>query len=134
MKFALSILLILILLIPGISVQAEQVNYTSLITSWAQKAYPGQTPTFIVKEVVDLGVESDGTPTGELAMWVVVSVKDDTVHHILILNQKGVKASKTFDPTKAPTENESEEGPSCSPEEHERHHGKQTSYIGGWDK
>lgn len=105
---------------------AEQLNYTSMITTWAQKLHPGQVSSFSVKEVIDLGVENTGVANGELAMWVVLTVADKQENYIIIVGAKGIKASKQFDPNKPPTDSESqsEEGPSCSPEEHEQHHGK----------
>lgn len=124
MKYALLLLTAILLLVSPAIGNAEQVNYTSMITTWTQKLHPDQTSTFTVKEVIDLGIESTGSPTGELAMWVTLTVGDKTEDHIIILNQKGVTASKLFDPSKTPTE--SEEGPSCSPEEHAQHHGKDT--------
>lgn len=118
----ITIFTILLLLIIWCSIPAfaEQFNYTQSLTEWTQKVYPKEGVSHKVKEVVDLKQMVEAKLGGELAFWVEVTHTDQVENYVVIFEKGKVTTWKKFNPG----EQQQEEGESCSPEEHEIHHGK----------
>lgn len=123
--------ILIFLLLFGIAVptvHAESVNYTEFFNQWTSAIFPGQNVVVRINKVSPFTTDKHDEPQDSLAMFVTVTRSSGKEEKFLVLvaPTTGVYAYKKLDVVMAPKAPE-EEGPSCSPEEHEQHHGKQMS-------
>jgi hypothetical protein len=125
MKLFLSFLILLFVLLASHDTRAEQRNYTESIAQWASTRHPGEPYIFTVDEVQEFTTEKNDQPKGSLAMLITLKYADRQEHYIILIADQGVYGYKKVEPEElspGPQENE----PSCTPEEHTQHHGKET--------